>query len=94
MLGHVQLHKLHAVSVVEVLVRQELLELILGLDLVALRFALRGAKDGRQVFPLPLDDVVVLCLLAVYLTFDGEAFVADAETGFWSVFPCTNTKWG
>jgi hypothetical protein len=81
MLGHVQLHKLHAISVVEVLVGQELLKLVLGLDLVALGSLLRGAENGWEVSPLPLDDVVVLCLLAMDLALDGETFVADAEAG-------------
>jgi hypothetical protein len=81
MLRHVQLHKLHAVSVLEVLVGEELLKLVLGLDLVALGSLLRGTKDGWKILPLPLDDVVVLCLLAMDLALDGEAFVADAEAG-------------
>jgi hypothetical protein len=90
MLGHVQLDELHAVPRVEVLIREQGLELVLGLDLVALGLLLGGSENMRQILPLPLLDVVVLGLFAVDFTLDGEAFVADAE----AVSPSVNCVGG
>lgn len=58
-LGHVQLDELDVRGRGEVVVGKELLDILLGLDLVSLVLALLGTKGRDEVLVLPFLDVVV-----------------------------------
>lgn len=78
---HVELDKLQAVGGIEVLVGEELVELVLGLNLEGLA-SLLAAKNADEILVLPVVDVVVDSIHTVDESLNGETIVADdkAET--------------
>jgi hypothetical protein len=77
--GHVEFDELQALSSIELLVGEELVELGLGLDLEGLA-GLLATEDADEVLVLPVVDVVVDSIHTVDESLNGEAIVADDET--------------
>lgn len=65
---------------VEVLVSEQLVKFVTGLDTVALVVVL-GSEDCGDVGKFPRLDVVVTCVPSVDVSLDGVAIVANNETG-------------
>lgn len=77
--GHIELDELQALSSVELLVGEKLVELSLGLDLEGLA-GLLATENTDEVLVLPVVDVVVDSIHTVNESLNGEAIVADDET--------------
>lgn len=65
---------------VELLVSEQLVEFVTGLDTVALVVVL-GSEDCGNVGKFPRLDVVVTCVPSVDVSLDSVAIVANNETG-------------
>lgn len=79
LLGHVQLDKLEVLSSLELLVGEQGVELVLGLDGEGLGADLLAVEDINETLVLPVVDVVVLGLHAVDESLNGVTLVADDE---------------
>lgn len=76
---HVELNKAELLTNVEALVSEQLVELILGLDLVSLVLLGLATEGSREILVVPVLDVIVDGIPTVDATLNCVAIVADDE---------------
>lgn len=75
--GHVQLYKLQIWRRTEVLVREESLDFFFRLNLVGLVLSTLCPKRGYQVLVIPLLDIIVSRIPAMYTSLDRVTIIAN-----------------